>query len=114
MPADELLRNAYAAYNRQDADRLLAMVSDDVDWPDDAGGRLTGKAALRAYWLEQWTRTRTHDEPVTLTPRGDGRVVARIDQVVRSLDGRVLATGTFDQIHLVEAGLLRRLDIERV
>lgn len=114
MPADDLLRTAYAAYNRQDLDPLLAMVSDDVDWPDSAGGRLNGRAALREYWREQWTRTRTHDEPVAITHRGDGRVVARIDQVVRSLDGQVVSAGAFDHIHLVAGGLLRRLDIEPV
>ena len=30
---------AYAAYNGQDAEALLARVSDDVDWPDRADTR---------------------------------------------------------------------------
>jgi ketosteroid isomerase-like protein len=43
----ELLLQAYAAYNSQDLEALVALVSDDVDWPDD-GGRLHGKDEVRA------------------------------------------------------------------
>jgi len=49
----ERLLPAYAAYNRQDREALLALVSEDVDWPDGSA-RLHGKAELRAYWTRQW------------------------------------------------------------
>ena len=49
----ELLLQAYAAYNSQDVAALVAPISDDVDWPDDAG-RLRCKDEVRAYWTEQW------------------------------------------------------------
>jgi ketosteroid isomerase-like protein len=42
-----LLLRAYAAYNNQDVATLLTLVSDDVDWPDEAG-RLQGKGEVRA------------------------------------------------------------------
>ncbi len=58
----ELLLRAYATYNSQDIEALVALVSDDVNWPDDDAGRLHGKDEVRAYWTEQWARTRTHDE----------------------------------------------------
>jgi ketosteroid isomerase-like protein len=108
---EALLQDAYAAYNKQDADALLEVLADDVDWPD-AGGRLHGKQAVRAYWLEQWTRTRTQDEPLGYAGRPDGRVVVRIRQIVRSLDGRPISAGHFDHIHLIANGRIRRLDIE--
>ena len=60
----ELLLQAYAAYNSQDVEALVALISDDVDWPDDDASRLHGKDEVRAYWTEQWARTSTHDEPV--------------------------------------------------
>jgi ketosteroid isomerase-like protein len=38
----------YAAFNRRDADAVLAMMSDDVDWPNAwKGGRVVGIAAVR-------------------------------------------------------------------
>jgi hypothetical protein len=45
----ELLLQAYAAYNSQDVEALVALISDDVDWPDDDIGRLHGKDEVRAY-----------------------------------------------------------------
>jgi ketosteroid isomerase-like protein len=115
MDRDEetLLRRAYAAYNRQDVDGLLALVGNDVDWPDGPE-RLRGKAAVRSYWLDQWPRTRTYDEPVSFTRRPDGRVEVRISQVVRTLDGSVVSTGTFDHVHHVADRHILRLDIEAV
>jgi ketosteroid isomerase-like protein len=113
VPPAALLRRAYAAYNRQDLDHLLTFVTDEVDWPDDGGGRLRGKAALRAYWTEQWTRTRTHDEPVGFTERDDGRIAVQIRQEVRSLDGRVLSTGRFRHLHRLDGDRIARLDIAR-
>ena len=38
---EELLSGAYLAYNRQDLDGLLALVSEDVDWP--GGLRLSSR-----------------------------------------------------------------------
>ncbi|WP_328616583.1 nuclear transport factor 2 family protein [Amycolatopsis sp. NBC_00355] len=110
--AEDLLLKAYAAYNRQDADGLLELVSDDVDWPDGAN-RLHGKAELKAYWLDQWTRTRTHDQPLAFTAMPDGRVAVRIGQVVRSLDGRVLSRGSFGHVHDIVDSRIARLDIEK-
>ncbi|HEY3071905.1 MAG TPA: alpha/beta fold hydrolase, partial [Candidatus Limnocylindrales bacterium] len=65
----------------------MALISDDVDWPDGDAGRLHGKDEVRAYWTEQWARTRTHDAPVGFSERSDGRTAVHISQVVRSLDG---------------------------
>jgi ketosteroid isomerase-like protein len=108
----DLLRQAYAAYSAQDLDGLLAMVSDDVDWPDGAGGRLTGKTALRSYWVVQWTHTRTHDEPAAFTDRPDGTVEVFVDQVVRSLSGSVVSTGSFRHLLRIEGAQISRLDVE--
>ncbi len=106
-----LVLRAYAAYNAQDAEVLLALVGDDVDWPDDDGGRLHGKDALRAYWAEQWTRTRTHDEPVAVAEQDDGRVAVRVEQVVRSLDGEVRSAGRVEHLLRIDGGRITRLDI---
>ncbi len=109
---EELLRRAYAAYDEQDADALLRLVGEDVDWPDDGAGRLHGRAALRAYWLDQWTRTHTHDEPLEVTPLPDGRVEVRVEQVVRALDGSVLSTGHVVHRFGFDGDVIGRLDIE--
>jgi hypothetical protein len=56
------VRRLYAAFNSRDVERLLTLVTDDVDWPDGPA-RMRGKDAARDYWVRQWSRVRTHDEP---------------------------------------------------
>jgi hypothetical protein len=101
----DLLLQAYAAYNAQDVKALLARISDDVDWPDGAGRQ------VRAHWTEQWTRTRTHAEPLSFSEVDDGRAAVYIRQVVRSLDGSPISRGHFLQMHRIEGDLVSRMDI---
>ena len=109
----ERLLTAYAAYNRQDSEALLALVSEDIDWPDGSA-RLHGKAELRAYWTRQWAATRTHDEPVKITDLAPDRSVVPISQVVRALDGTKISEGTLDHVHRFRSGLIPHMDIENV
>ena len=106
-----LLLRAYAAFNDQDLEVLLECVTDDVDWPDGEA-RLHGKAAVRAYWTEQWTRVRAHDEPTGFEDLGGGRVAVRIDQAVRALDGSILSRGRFLHRVDIEDRRVTRLHIE--
>ena len=99
-------------YNAQDVEALLARVSNRVDWPYGADG-LHGKQAVRAYWNEQWTRTRTHGEPVSFSELDDGRTAVHINQVVRSLEGSVMFRGHFLHMHRSNA-ISSRVDIEAV
>jgi hypothetical protein len=109
----EMLLAAYAAYNRRDSDALLALVSEDVNWPDGSAGR-HGKAEVRAYWTRQWAVTRTHDEPVRITDLLLDRSIVRISQVVRTLDGTTISEGSFDHVYRIEGGLIVRMDIQDV
>lgn len=84
----DLILQAYAAFNRLDANALLALVGDDVDWPED-DVRLHGKDAVRAYWLKEWAKIHPHDEPVAISDLWEERSAVRIDQVVYALDGSV-------------------------
>jgi ketosteroid isomerase-like protein len=100
-----LLLRAYAAYDGQDTEALVALVSDDVNWPDDDAGRLHGKDEVQAYWTEQWARTRTHDEPVAFSERNEGWTAAQISQVVRSPSGSVISKGQLSHLHRLEWAL---------
>lgn len=109
----ELIEQAYAAYNRQDTDALLACVSENVDWPDGQA-RLRGKQDLRIYWTRQWTETRTHDEVLEIATPMPDRAIVRIGQVVRALTGAVVSAGTFEHAYLIKDCLIMRLDIRRL
>jgi ketosteroid isomerase-like protein len=107
----ELVRRMYAAYNGRDAESLLALLTEDVDWPDGPV-RMHGKDQLRDYWLRQWTRVRPHDEPGEPVELGGGRIAVHVDQTVRTPDGSPVSTGRFRHVFHLRDGLVTRLDIE--
>jgi len=110
---DEILLKAYAAYNHQDSEALLALVSEHVNWPNGTA-RLRGKGALRSYWIHQWAEIRTHDKPVQITELAPNKSVVRIRQVVRALDGLPISKGWFEHTHQIEDGVIVRMDIQSV
>jgi hypothetical protein len=118
MDTEELLRSVYDAFNARDIDGVLAAMTDDVDWPNGwEGGRLHGHEAVRDYWTRQWTAIDPHVAPVEIGPRvgGDGvRVEVRVHQLVRDLDGKVLADGTVVHLYEMRSGLVARMEIEQV
>lgn len=113
MTHRDLLENAYGAYNRRDVDGLLELLTEDVDWPD-GDARLVGRAAVRRYWLHQFTGTRTHDEPVRFVALSPDRTAVHIDQTVRDRDGRLLSRSALRYAFTVRDGLISRLDIAAV
>jgi hypothetical protein len=115
MDSEELLRTVYDAFNARDIDAVLAAMTDDVDWPNAwEGGRLHGHEAVRAYWTRQWAAIDPHVEPVEIGPRADGRVAVDVRQVVRNLDGEVVAAGTVVHVYELRSGLVARMDVEEV
>jgi catechol 2,3-dioxygenase-like lactoylglutathione lyase family enzyme/ketosteroid isomerase-like protein len=88
-----VLRAAYAAFNRRDLDAALAMLADDVAWPDLIQGRvLHGVAPVRAYWAYQFATIDSRVEPLAFEPHED-RVLVVVDQRVR----RPRPDGAYDE-----------------
>jgi ketosteroid isomerase-like protein len=103
----------YEAFNRRDADGVLAMMSDDVDWPNAwKGGRLVGRKAVRDYWSAQWAEIDPRVEPLSVVQRGDGSLAVAVRQVVRSPDGELLADGEVIPVYRLRDGLIDRMDVE--
>ena len=72
----------YEAFNSRDIDAVLAMMSEEVNWPNAwKGGRLTGREAVRDYWTAQWAEIDPHVEPLSVTERADGSLAVRVSQV---------------------------------
>jgi hypothetical protein len=113
MEADRLLRSLYAAFNAREIDSVLIALTDDVDWPNAwEGGRLRGHAAVRDYWTRQWAEIDPHVDPVSVTPRPDGRVEVAVHQVVRSRDGELLSDGRVLHVYELRDGLVARMEVE--
>jgi ketosteroid isomerase-like protein len=108
-------RGLYAAFNRRDADDVLAMMSDEVDWPNAwKGGRLVGREAVRDYWTAQWAEIDPHVEPLSVVERADGSLAVGVRQVVRSPDGELLGEGEVVHVYRLRDGLICRMDVEEL
>ena len=113
MDPEQQLRALYAAFNARDIDRVLAALTDDVDWPNAwEGGRLRGQDAVRDYWTRQWAEIDPRVEPIAITARADGRLAVEVDQLVRNLDGEVIGEARTVHVYELRDELVARMDVE--
>ena len=111
-PETELLRAAYAAFNTRDTDAALALMTPDVAWPRAfKGGFVRGHEEVRAYWTEQWSEIDPHVEPVAFHKEDAGQILVEVHQVVRDLDGTVLADEQVGHRFTVEQGLIQKMEV---
>jgi hypothetical protein len=112
-PREEQLRRLYAAFNARELDVVLDSMHAGVDWPNAIdGGRVRGHADVRAYWTRQFTEIDPRVEPVRFLWRSGDRVAVDVHQVVRGLDGTVLAEGDVVHVYTFWEGLVERMEIE--
>lgn len=112
MKAEAVLRAAYAAFNARDVTGALALMNPDVVWPNGMeGGILRGHAAVRDYWIRQWTLIDPSVEPVRFTPTADGRLDVEVRQVVRDLKGAVLRDTVVHHVYAVDGGRIASMEI---
>ena len=116
MPDDvELLRRVYDLFNRREIESVLAAMNPDVIWANGMeGGHVHGRDEVRSYWKRQWAMIDPHVEPVTISPSGEGEVTVEVHQVVRDLEGNLLADKLVIHVFQVRNGLIQRFDIRDV
>lgn len=109
---EEIIRQAYEAFNTRNIDAVLAVLSPEVVWANGMeGGYVYGHTALREYWTRQWQMINPHVEPLSLTRDASGQVRVLVHQVVRDMAGTILADQNDVHTYLIENGLVQRMDI---
>ena len=109
-----LLTRVYVAFNARDLETVLAALHPDVDWANGLdGGRVHGRADVRAYWTRQLETIDPRVEPVGFETDAAGRTVVRVHQVVRNPAGAVLSDGTVEHVYTIEGRLITRMDIRK-
>ena len=100
----------FSGFNRKDVADAARALHPDVDWPDLFGGaRLRGPEAVQAMWARQFGQFDTKVSPIALTPDGDDGVRARVNYVVRGLDGRLFNEETATHLFRFRDGLIIRM-----
>ena len=108
---EELIRKAYEAFNRRDSDAVLALMQEDVDWPNGwEGGYVQGKKAVRAYWQRQWQEIDPEVTPVSVYEQ-NGKWVTEVAQVIKDKAGKLLHESRLLHVYEIQDGLIRRMEI---
>jgi hypothetical protein len=85
------LELAYHRFNERRIDDLLAMMTEDVQWPDVANGTvLEGKTAIIPYWEAQFAIADPTVIPIDFFPVGS-ELVAVVKQHILDHQGGVVA-----------------------
>jgi ketosteroid isomerase-like protein len=112
MAPEELLRQAYVAFNARDIDGALALMHSDVAWPNGMeGGTVHGHDGVRAYWSRQWRLINPRVEPVRIVREAEGLYVAQVHQVVKDLQGVVLTDRIVYHAYRLENGKVTSMEI---
>jgi hypothetical protein len=108
-----LIAQAYSAFNQRNIDGVLALMSENVNWPRASeGGRAVGKEEIRAYWTRQWQEFDPHVEPLEVIDREGGKTEVRVHQLVKSLGGEVLSDSEVWHVYTIANGRIERMDLE--
>ena len=109
---DRLLRRAYEAFNARDLDAALSTMHADVDWPNAIeGGRVIGQGEIRRYWFAQFEDADPQVEPTAIRELPDGRFEVAVHQVVRDLEGNLVAEQDVVHVYSLRDGLVERMEI---
>lgn len=110
----EILIAAYRGFNQRQIDAVLALMHEDVVWPNGMeGGYVHGHDGVRQYWTRQWGMIDPHVEPLRMERDDSGRIVVQVHQVVRDLNGKLLIDTTVRHVYSIRQGLIERMEIEQ-
>ncbi len=110
--AKTVIEQAYAAFNRRDIVAALALMTYDVSWPKASeGGKVVGKEEIRAYWTRQWAEFDPHVDPLAITQDDEGAIRVRVHQLVKSLQGDVLADSEVFHVFTMHSGLIAAMNL---
>jgi hypothetical protein len=110
----ELLKRVYDRFNARDMETVLAAMHENVTWENGMeGGHIQGRDGVRRYWTRQWAMIDPHVEALAFSTNPEGEVVVDVHQIVRDLQGNVLADQMVGHIFRLENGLVKRFDIRR-
>jgi hypothetical protein len=112
MPPDDLIRQAYTAFNTRDIEAALATMSPNVIWPNAlSGGTIYGREGVRDYWTRLWQVADPAVEPISILREPNGAYAAEVRQIVRDLNGAVMIDRIVRQTYRMHEGLIQSMNV---
>lgn len=108
----EFLQNLYDAFNKREIESIISLMRPDVKWANGLeGGFIYGRDAVREYWTNQFKTIQPELETLNFETDEDNRNIVTVHQIVKDLQGNVLADATVRQIFTIEDGLISLYEI---
>jgi hypothetical protein len=103
----QFLQNLYDAFNKREIETIISFMQPDVKWANGLeGGFVYGRDAVREYWTNQFKIIQTQLEPLNYETDDNNRNVVTVHQIIRDLQGNLLADMTVQQIFTIENNLI--------
>lgn len=108
----QFLQNLYDAFNKREIETIISLMRSDVKWANGLeGGFVYGRDAVREYWTNQFKDIQPELEPLTFETDENNRNVVTVHQIIKDLEGNVLADAEVRQIFTIEDGLISLYEI---
>lgn len=111
-PNQQFLQNLYDAFNRREIEIIISLMRPDVKWANGLeGGFVYGRDAVREYWTNQFKLIQPELETLNFETDEKNRDIVTVHQIIRDLQGNLLADATVRQIFTIENGLISLYEI---
>ena len=108
----QFLQNLYDAFNRREIEIIISLMRPDVKWANVLeGGFVYGRDAVREYWNNQFKMIQPELETLNFETDEKNRNIVTVHQIIRDLQGNLLADATVQQIFTIENGLISLYEI---
>ncbi len=109
----EFLQNLYDAFNNREIEKIISFMRPDVKWANGVeGGFVYGSDAVREYWgTNQFKNIQVELETLKFETDENNRNVVTAHQIIKDLQGNLLADATIVQIFTIEDGLISLYEI---
>lgn len=110
---EEIVRQAYTAFNERDIEQAVALMDPEVEWPDVVrGGVVRGRDGVRRHWREVFATAEPRIELGHIQRRADGAITAAVRQVVTDLDGQPVSDDRVVHVFRIDGELITRMDVQ--
>ena len=108
----EFLQNLYDAFNKREIETIISLMRPNVKWANGVeGGFVYGRDAVRDYWNNQFKIIQPELETLKFERDENNRNIVTVHQIIKDLQGNVLADATVNQIFTIEDGLISIYEI---
>ena len=108
----QFLQNLYDAFNKREIETIISFMRPDVKWANGVeGGFVYGRGAVREYWTNQFKDIQPKLKTLKFETDENNRNVVTVHQVIKDLEGNLLADTTVQQIFTIEDGLISLYEI---